>query len=130
MRDGASRAVLFRRLADQVEFAAARVLLLQSVDVREGASEVDEVAAKRCAYRLAHTAEDGRPREPLAIVLADGHLEQFVEPLLFSVPQDSEEFYEAKRLLKFLDYFLGIDVQMVPANSLLREFIGGGCFKV
>ncbi len=53
-----------------------------------------------------------------------------VEPLLFTVPQDSDEFYEAKRLLKFLEYFLGIDSSTVPANSLLREFIGGGCFEI
>ncbi len=65
-----------------------------------------------------------------ALIYELSAIKQFVEPLLFSVPQDSEEFYEAKRLLKFLDYFLGIDVQMVPVNSLLREFIGGGCFKV
>ena len=65
-----------------------------------------------------------------ALIYELSAIKQFVEPLLFSVPQDSEEYYEAKRLLKFLDYFLGIDVQMVPINSLLREFIGGGCFKV
>ena len=57
-------------------------------------------------------------------------IKQYVEPLLFGVPEDSEEFYEAKRLLKFLDYFLGIDVGSVPQNSLIREFVGGGCFKV
>jgi len=57
-------------------------------------------------------------------------IKQFAEPLLFRVDPDSEEYYEAKRLLKFLDYFLGIDVSSVPQNSLLREFIGGGCFKV
>ena len=54
----------------------------------------------------------------------------FAEPLLYGVPEDSQEYYEAKRLLKFLGYFLGIDVQNVPQNSLMREFIGGGCFKV
>ena len=54
----------------------------------------------------------------------------WAEPLLFMVPSDSEEFYEAKRLLKFLEYFLGIDSSMVPTNSLLREFIGGGCFEI
>ena len=47
-------------------------------------------------------------------------LKQYVEPLLFDVDKDSEEYLEAKRLLKFFDYFVGI--------SLLREFIGGGCF--
>ncbi len=54
----------------------------------------------------------------------------YAEPLLFMVPPESEEYYEAKRLLKFLDYFLGIDPSMIPANSLLREFIGGGCFEI
>lgn len=57
-------------------------------------------------------------------------IKTFAEPLLYGVPEDSEEFFEAKRLLKFLGYFLGIDVQSVPQNSLMREFIGGGCFKV
>ncbi|MBO4863599.1 MAG: nucleoside kinase [Eubacterium sp.] len=57
-------------------------------------------------------------------------IKQFAEPLLFGVPEDSDEYYEAKRLLKFLDYFIGIDVQSIPQHSLMREFIGGGCFKV
>lgn len=54
----------------------------------------------------------------------------FAEPLLFTVPSDSPEFYEAKRLLKFLEYFLGIELSSVPNHSLLREFIGGGCFDI
>ena len=57
-------------------------------------------------------------------------LKQYVEPLLFGVDKDSEEYLEAKRLLKFFDYFVGIGSENVPTNSLLREFIGGGCFRV
>ena len=57
-------------------------------------------------------------------------LKQYVEPLLFGVDKDSEEYLEAKRLLKFFDYFVGIGSEYVPTNSLLREFIGGGCFRV
>lgn len=57
-------------------------------------------------------------------------LKQYVEPLLFGVDKDSEEYLEAKRLLKFFDYFVGIGSDHVPTNSLLREFIGGGCFNV
>ncbi len=53
-----------------------------------------------------------------------------VEPLLFGIERDCPEYLEAKRLLKFLDYFVGIGSENVPTNSLLREFIGGGCFKV
>lgn len=53
-------------------------------------------------------------------------LKQYAEPLLFHVPRGSEEYTEAQRLLKFLDYFLGINPEEVPLNSILREFIGGG----
>ena len=57
-------------------------------------------------------------------------LKQYVEPLLFGVDKESEEYLEAKRLLKFFDYFVGIGSEIVPTNSLLREFIGGGCFNL
>ncbi len=57
-------------------------------------------------------------------------LKQYAEPLLFQVPKDSPEYPEAKRLLKFLDYFLGIDSNAIPGNSIIKEFIGGSCFDV
>ena len=57
-------------------------------------------------------------------------IKQYAEPLLFAVPRDCVEYYEAKRLLKFLDYFLGLEVTNVPNNSILREFTGGGCFDL
>ena len=57
-------------------------------------------------------------------------LKQYAEPLLFSVLPDTPEYDEAKRLLKFLDYFLSIGSEEIPRNSILREFIGGSCFKV
>lgn len=57
-------------------------------------------------------------------------LKQYAEPLLFGIPRDCQEYIEAKRLLKFLDYFLGINSEEIPSNSIVREFIGGSCFKV
>lgn len=57
-------------------------------------------------------------------------LKPYVEPLLFGVDKNSSEYAEAKRLLKFFDYFVGIGSESIPTNSLLREFIGGGCFQV
>lgn len=57
-------------------------------------------------------------------------LKPYVEALLFGVPKDCEEYVEAKRLLKFLNYFLPIPADDVPKTSLMREFIGGGCYKV
>ncbi|MCD7762960.1 MAG: nucleoside kinase [Lachnospiraceae bacterium] len=56
-------------------------------------------------------------------------LKQYAEPLLFSVRPDEPEYEEAKRLLKFLDYFLPIPGDDIPNNSLIREFIGGSCFE-
>ena len=57
-------------------------------------------------------------------------LKQYVEPLLFGIERDCPEYIEAKRLLKFFDYFVGIGSENVPSTSLLREFIGGGCFNL
>lgn len=57
-------------------------------------------------------------------------LKQYAEPILFSIPKDCEEYLEAKRILKFLDYFLGTSSDLIPNNSILREFIGGSCFRV
>lgn len=56
-------------------------------------------------------------------------LKQYAEPLLFNVPKDSPEYVEAKLLIKFLDYFLGITSETIPDNSLVREFIGGSNFR-
>ena len=53
-------------------------------------------------------------------------LKPYVEAQLFGVERECPEYIEAKRLLKFLDYFVGIGSEKVPTNSLLREFIGGG----
>ncbi len=57
-------------------------------------------------------------------------LKQFAEPLLFQIPKGAPEYYEAKRLLKFLDYFLGLPSENLPNNSICREFVGGSCFNV
>jgi len=56
-------------------------------------------------------------------------LKQYAEPLLFNVPKNSPEYIEANRLIKFLDYFLGITSESIPNNSLVREFIGGSNFR-
>lgn len=57
-------------------------------------------------------------------------LKTSAEPLLFGIPKESPEYVEAKRLLKFLDYFVGVNTEEVPKNSIIREFIGGSCFNV
>ena len=57
-------------------------------------------------------------------------LKTYAEPLLFGISPEEKEYAEAKRLLKFLSYFLAIPAESIPTNSLLREFIGGGCFDI
>ena len=63
-----------------------------------------------------------------ALIYETALLRTYVEPLLFRVPKDCEEYPEAKRLLKFLSYFLSIPSDDVPKTSLLRGVIGGGCY--
>ncbi|HBY19457.1 MAG: hypothetical protein A2Y24_00955 [Clostridiales bacterium GWE2_32_10] len=63
-----------------------------------------------------------------AMVYEIAVLKQYAAPLLYNIDSSMPEYVEAKRLLKFLDYVLGISSDKVPANSLVREFIGGSCF--
>jgi uridine kinase len=65
-----------------------------------------------------------------ALVYELAVLKVYAEPLLFQIPRDSAEYLEAKRLLKFLDYFLPLPTEGISKNSLLREFVGGSCFHV
>ena len=65
-----------------------------------------------------------------ALVYELAVLKIYAEPLLFQIPEDCKEYTEAKRLLKFLDYFLPMPTEAIGKNSLMREFIGGSCFNV
>jgi uridine kinase len=56
-------------------------------------------------------------------------LKGYAEELLARVTSDVPEYAEARRLLRFLSYFLRIPAREVPRNSILREFIGGSLFK-
>lgn len=51
------------------------------------------------------------------------------EALLFRIPRTSPYYLEAKRILKFLEYFLPMDTADIPSNSLIREFLGGSSFE-
>lgn len=57
-------------------------------------------------------------------------LKLYAEPILFGIDRECTEYVEAKRLLKFLDYFIGVSPEEVPRNSIIREFVGGSYFKV
>lgn len=65
-----------------------------------------------------------------ALVYELSVLKLYAEPLLFQIEEVEPEYQEAKRLLKFLDYFVGVPIEDIPKNSILREFVGGSCFDV
>jgi uridine kinase len=66
-----------------------------------------------------------------ALVYELSALKPLAEPLLRQVPHGTPEFVEAKRLLAFLEWFLPLKVEsdLIPDNSLLREFIGGSTLQ-
>ena len=64
-----------------------------------------------------------------SLIYEIGVLKTYVEPLLFNVNEDDPEYPEALRLINFLRNFLPIPSDDVPADSVLREFIGGSCYK-
>ena len=57
-------------------------------------------------------------------------LKQYAEPQLFAIDPSMPEYMTAKRLIKFLGYFLAQPGLEIPNNSLIKEFVGGSCFKV
>lgn len=65
-----------------------------------------------------------------AMIYELGVLKTFVEPLLYSVEPTSPCYNEAIRLINFLSLFFPIPSENIPKDSIIREFIGGGCFKV
>ena len=58
-----------------------------------------------------------------------GVLKNEAMPLLEKITNDEPEYAEAQRLLEILRYFEPISKDIVPRNSLLKEFLGGGDFK-
>ena len=64
-----------------------------------------------------------------ALIYELGVLKTYVEPLLYSVSSDSPYYEEARRLINVLKTFLPIPSDAIPDDSILREFIGGSCFK-
>ena len=63
-----------------------------------------------------------------ALLFELGVLKKHAEPLLREIPESSEHYGEAHRLLKFLSYFVSIDEKEIPPTSILREFLGGSSF--
>ncbi len=64
-----------------------------------------------------------------ALVYELSALKPLVEPLLRQVPYGTPEYIEAKRLLAFIEWFLPLNMDLIPDNSILREFIGGSILR-
>ncbi len=65
-----------------------------------------------------------------ALVYELAVLKKYAKPLLKDISDKEIEYIEAKRLLKFLSYFMIIeDESIIPQTSIIREFIGGSCFE-
>ena len=58
-----------------------------------------------------------------------GVLKNIAMPLLEEIKPEDPEYAEARRLINMLKYFREIPAEYVPANSLIKEFVGGGNFK-
>jgi len=56
-------------------------------------------------------------------------LKKHAEPILAEVPKYCDEYTEAHRMIKFLNYFVPIHDREIPPTSLLREFVGGSSFR-
>ena len=56
-------------------------------------------------------------------------LKKYAMPLLEEIPETSREYSEARRLITLLKYFKDMEPDLIPNNSLLREFIGGSIFE-
>ncbi len=59
-----------------------------------------------------------------ALVYELAALKPLAEPLLRQIEFGSEGYLEAKRVLAFLEWFLPINNDLIPDNSIIREFIG------
>lgn len=57
-------------------------------------------------------------------------LKVYALPQLYAVDSSSPEYIEANRLIKLLEYFMPLPSDDVPNTSIIREFIGGGVYKV
>lgn len=58
-----------------------------------------------------------------------GVLKKFLMPLLKSITNFSETYTEAQRLMRILDHIYNIQNELIPSNSILREFVGGSIFE-
>ena len=112
---------LIRRLVrdDRARAHSAQATLAKWPDVRKGEEE-----------NIFPYTKDADAVLNTAIIYELSAIKPFAERILFSVPRDCDEYFKAKELLKILDFVIPISTDLIPAYSIVREFIGGSCLDV
>ena len=112
---------LIRRLVrdDRSRAHGAQSTLAKWPDVRKGEEE-----------NIFPFTKDADAVINTAIVYELSAIKPYAERILFGVPRDSDEYFKAKELLKILDFVIPISTELIPAYSIVREFIGGSCLDV
>ncbi|MBO5477592.1 MAG: nucleoside kinase [Clostridia bacterium] len=64
-----------------------------------------------------------------SIIYEPAVIKTFAQPLLLQLDKSSKYYAEARRLYEYLNNFLPMETSNIPIDSLLREFIGNGCFS-
>ncbi|MDF2865982.1 MAG: hypothetical protein K0R72_800 [Clostridia bacterium] len=63
-----------------------------------------------------------------SLIYEPGVIKTFAQPLLLQLPKTSKYYSETRRLYEYLNNFLPIETANIPVDSIMREFIGNGCF--
>lgn len=63
-----------------------------------------------------------------SLIYEPGVIKTFAQPLLLQLPKTSKYYSETRRLYEYLNNFLPIETSGISIDSIIREFIGNGCF--
>lgn len=64
-----------------------------------------------------------------SVIYEPAVMKTFAQPLLLQLDKSSKYYAEARRLYEYLNNFLPMETSNIPIDSLIREFIGNGCFN-
>lgn len=64
-----------------------------------------------------------------SIIYEPAVMKTFAQPLLLQLDKSSKYYAESRRLYEYLNNFLPMETSNIPIDSLIREFIGNGCFN-
>ena len=97
-------------------------------DAKHTLSAWESVSAGERKYIFPYQ-EDADAMFNSSLVYEINALKNYALPLFEMIKPEDEEFSEAKRLCEFLKYFEPVEMEYIPKNSLLQEFLGGSIFE-